>query len=143
MLAEETLKIILAVIAIGFLAYFLFSIYNTNKNAKELEFAEASLNYLMQEISSEKEEVQIYNPTKYWVCSWPNSDAGEEMPVSCLNMGWESCVCICKKDTSNKCDSKGICVDNSQDFSVPESIEIKDPPITLSINYFEKIISKK
>ena len=38
LLAEETLKIILAVIAIGFLAYLLFSIYKSGSDSKNLEF---------------------------------------------------------------------------------------------------------
>jgi type II secretory pathway pseudopilin PulG len=152
LLAEETLKIILAVIAIVFLAYLLFSIYNANKDAKDLELAEESLNFLIQEINAERTEVQIYNPKGWEIYSWPNTytkgillwkTTEEGMPMSCSNLGWESCICICKKDTPEKCDSKGVCLDNPSAFSVEESIKIKDPPITLSIDYQNKIISEK
>ena len=150
LLAEETLKIILAVIAIGFLAYLLFSLYNANKDAKDLELAEDSLNHLIQEIDSERTEVQIYNPKSWEIYSWPNTytkgilfwkTTEEGMPMSCLNLGWDSCICICKKDTPDKCDSKGICLDNPDGFTVEDSIKIIEPPITLSIE--NKIISKK
>ncbi len=150
LLAEETLKIILAVIAIGFLAYLLFSIYNTNKDAKDLELAEESLDHLMQEIGAERTEVEIYNPKGWEIYSWPNTytkgilwwkTTEEGMPMSCSNLGWESCICICKKDTPDKCDSKGVCLNNSLVFSVEESIKIEKPPITVSIDYKNKKIS--
>jgi len=150
LLAEETLKIILAVIAIGFLAFLLFSLYNANKTAKELELAEESLDFLVQEINAQRVGVEIYNPKGWIISSWPNTytkgillwkTTEEGMPMSCSNLGWESCICICKKDTPDKCDSKGVCLNNPLVFSVEESIKIKDPPITLSIE--NKIISKK
>lgn len=152
LLAEETLKIILAVIAIGFLAFLLFSLYNANKTAKDLELAKESLDFLVQEINAQRAEVEIYNPKGWEIYSWPNTytkgillwkTTEEGMPLSCSNLGWDSCICICKKDTPDKCDSKGICLNNPLDFSVEDSIKIKDPPITLSIDYSNKIISKK
>jgi len=151
LLAEETLKIILAVIAISFLAYFLFSLYNTNKTAKDLELAKESLNHLIQEINAERTEVQIYNPKGWEIYSWPNTYARgilfwktteEGISQSCLNLGWSSCICICKKATPDKCDSKGICLDNPQGFSFEDSIKIKNPPITLLIDSQNKIITK-
>ena len=144
LLAEETLKIILAVIAIGFLAYLLFSLYNANKDAKDLELAKESLDHLIQEINVQRAEVQIYNPKKWEIYSWPNTyikgilfwkTTEEGMPMSCLNLGWNNCICICKKITPDKCDSKGVCLNNPDRFTVEDSIEIKDPPITLLIDY--------
>ena len=60
LLAGETLKIIIAVICIGFLVYFLISLYLTSKNSKDLEFAKESLNYLSDEIEDGKTEIEIY-----------------------------------------------------------------------------------
>ena len=94
LLAEETLKIILAVIAIGFLAYFLFSLYNTNKTAKELELAEESLDFLVQEINAQRAEVDIYNPNGWIISSWSSG----QLPQTCSNLGWNSCICICKNN---------------------------------------------
>jgi len=152
LLAEETLKIILAVIAIGFLAYLLFSLYNTGKDSRDLKLAEESLDFLVKEINAQRAEVEIYNPKGWVVYSWSNTytkgilfwkTTEEGMPMSCSNLGWGSCICICKKDTPDKCDSKGTCLDNPEGFLIEDSIEIKDPPITLLIDYDDKIISKK
>jgi len=159
LLAEETLKIILAVIAIGFLAYLLFSLYNANKTAKDLELAKESLDFLVQEINAQRAEVEIYNPKGWVILSWPNTyitgfrlfginifvETKEGIPQSCLNLGWSSCICICKKATPDGCDSKGICLDNPQKFEIDSPIRIKDPPITLLIDYDNdnKKISKK
>ena len=46
-LAEETLKIVIAVIVIIFLIYFLASLYFSGKDSEELKFAEDSLNYFI------------------------------------------------------------------------------------------------
>ncbi len=151
LLAEETLKIILAVIAIGFLAYLLFSIYSARKEARDLELAKESLEYLVQEINLGATEVDIYNPANSWwyLVSWPISG---EKPLYCENIGWEKCLCICKfsvaQETtpskfSSLCDDVGVCMENSAyvnndgDFY----IQIKNPPLTLKINNQE--ISEK
>ena len=59
LLGEETLKIVLAVIAIGFLVFFLVSLYSSYTRNKDLELAEASLGYLIEGINSGSEEVEI------------------------------------------------------------------------------------
>ena len=158
LLAEETLKIILAVIAIGFLAFLLFSLYNANKTAKDLELAKESLDFLIQEINAQRAEVEIYNPKEWIILSWPYGDT-REVPLSCLNLAWSNCICIAKdvslagKAISNlpwtddllerlrKKSDDGACRNNPEGFSISEPIKIKDPPITLSIE--NKIISKK
>ena len=146
------MKIILAVIAIGFLAYFLISLYSSNQNSKNLELAKASLSHLMEEINSGKTEVEIYNPEGWSLSSWPFED---KKPLSCSNLGWQSCLCICDtplgKSASNyleNCDNKGICLETSESLVVVRDggqlpIKIKDPPITLMIDQINKQISKK
>ena len=52
LLAEETLKIILALICIVFLVYFLVYLYFSNVDSKKLEQAKSSLDYLFKEINS-------------------------------------------------------------------------------------------
>ena len=135
LLAEETLKIILAVIAIGFLAYFLVSLYMSNQNSKNLELAEESLTHLVAEINSEKTEVEIYNPKGWYITSWE-----EELPLSCSNVDFDSCLCICDGNDVEDCDDKGTCLES--DFSI-EDVEIKNPPVTLMIDQVNKQISKK
>jgi hypothetical protein len=144
LLAEETLKIILAVIAIGFLAYFLFSLYNANKTAKDLELAEDSLDFLFQEINVQRTGVDIYNPKGWIISSWSSG----QLPQSCPNLGWNSCICICKNNPFrsselNECNIKGTCLENLQEFEIGPPIQIKDPPITLSIDHQNKIISQR
>ena len=144
LLAEETLKIILAVIAIGFLAFLLFSLYNANKTAKDLELAEESLDFLVQEINAQRAEVEIYNPKGWIISSWPLG----QLPQSCSNLGWDNCMCICKNNILrsselNECNIAGACLENPQKFEIDSPIKIKDPPVTLQIDYDNKIISKR
>jgi hypothetical protein len=123
LLAEETLKLVIAVIAIGFLVYFLISLYFSAKSSKELEQAEASLNFLIEQAKEGSEKVDIYNPKDWWIVS-----INDEM-------------CICKGSTSSSCDSAGICVES--DFVTNLPIQIREPPITLTINQEAKEITKQ
>jgi len=142
LLAEETLKIILAVIAIGFLAYLLFSIYAANRDSRNLELARSSLDFLIEEINDEKTEVEIYNPGNWVILSWSGIE-GDDIPLSCSNIGWESCICM-TKDLSlpGKGWSRLPGRNNPEDFSVKEPIKISSPPITLEVDYENKIIEK-
>jgi hypothetical protein len=163
LLAEETLKIILAVIAIGFLAFLLFSLYNANKTAKDLELAKESLDFLIQEINAQRAEAEIYNPKGWIILSWPYGVSGE-IPLSCSNLAWSNCICIAddisavsrtmskipfiaseREKLLKKSDKKGTCLENPQKFEIDSPIKIKDPPITLLIDYDNdnKKISKR
>jgi len=153
LLAEETLKIILSVIAIGFLAYLLFSIYNANKEAKDLELAEASLEHLTAEIDSGSVDIEIYNPTTnnaWYIVGWPVSG---EKPLYCDNLGWEKCLCICKYSSaqiinpsklSRLCDKTGVCTSNSASVNDEGKfyLQIKEPPLELKINDVKEISEK-
>jgi hypothetical protein len=136
LLAEETLKIVIALISIGFLVYFLVALYISNQNAKDLEFAKASLEHLITEANSGSLVVDIYNPEKWTISSW----SAEDIPLSCSNIGWENCLCICKGENAETCDEKGTCLES--DFKIEnDAIEITDPPLRLSIDKETKIIS--
>ncbi|MDP3987005.1 MAG: hypothetical protein Q8P81_02150 [Nanoarchaeota archaeon] len=150
LLAEETLKMILALISIGILAFLLFSIYGAREDAKNLELARESLDRLVQEINADATEVEIYNPSGWWIVSWPgNYEEGffpfketrsNGMPKSCENLGWSSCVCICDDASPNKCDSMGACFENQKLFSL-DAIQIENPPVTLNLNYDSRLIT--
>lgn len=132
LLAEETLKIIIAVIAISFLIYFLTSLYLKNQESKGLELAKASLENLISSI--DLGEVLIYNPEGWFIISFPYSN---ERPNSCLNLGWENCLCICKdkwfSGRPNDCDKAGRCMES--DLKVlNDEIKIENPPIKILIN---------
>lgn len=114
LLAEETLKIIIAVICIVFLVYLLVSVYNSSISEKKLEQARESLSRLEVVISSlvegGVERQDIPHPKGWHLYSF----VGGEKPNSCLN---ENCVCICEKSTieilrsqAAKCDKKGECL---------------------------------
>lgn len=154
LLAEETLKIILAVISISFLVYFLTALYFVNQNSEELEQAEASLEFLVKEINSMKEgeirEIEIYNPSSSdkfpggWILiSFPLSE--NIFPDKCNG---KECVCICDEASNTireeglvkDCNNIGVCMES--DFKVEDKkIKLENPPITLQIN--DKTISRR
>ena len=151
LLAEETLKIILAVISIGFLVYFLGALYFANQNDEKLEQAKASLEHLVSEINSMEEgevrKVEIYNPSSqlipledWFITNWPHKQDGK-FPESCNK---NKCVCICEKDGGldvGDCNDEGICLEN--DFMVEdEKIKIENPPLNLLIDKLNKKITK-
>ncbi len=152
LLVEETLKIIIALIAIGFLAYFLISLYFSAKTSKELDQAKATLPFLIGEIKTGKISVDIYNPKGWVLESWPHQVTSgfwkfkttqAQMPNSCKNLGLSNCICLCKSDNADVCDSNGVCVNNEGYLIQGSSITIDNPPITLNIDKTNKVISKK
>lgn len=151
LLAEETLKILIAVICIGFLVYFLFALYFNNQDKKDLELAKASLEHLVEQINAGTSEIEIYNPDEWVITSWPNDyvsgtlfwkQTKNGIPLSCSNLGWSSCICICKSDNPGKCDDKGYCLENTKGFMIENSVEIKNPPVILKINKESKTITR-
>lgn len=151
LLVSETLKIILALISIGFLIYFLTALYSGNKDSKNLEFAKESLQELVEKLNSNLSKVEIYNPKNWVIGSWPhNFTTGnpflikieEGIPKSCSNLGWKNCICICPKNNPDECDEKGICLEN--EFILGEgSIKIENLPLVLIIDYENKKITKE
>ena len=152
LLAEETLKIVIAVIAIGFLAYFLVSLYFSFRNSEKLEQAKETLPFLISEIDAGKTSVDIYNPVGWALLSWQPEN---QIPKSCSNLGWNSCICICgipriqtNENYRENCEnpSKGICVENLKGFTVlcreeqECQVRILEPPLTLNIDQENKII---
>ena len=143
-LAEETLKIVIAVICVGVLVYLLASVYFNNQNEKDLGLAKASLENLVEQINVRSSETQIYNPGGWSILSFPYENG---KPLSCSNVEWSSCICICKGSwfgsNLDNCDDMGTCLENSQGFMIANSIEIKNPPITLNIDKENKKITLK
>ncbi|MBU2615761.1 MAG: hypothetical protein KKC19_01520 [Nanoarchaeota archaeon] len=153
LLAEETLKMILALISIGILAFLLFSIYGSREDAKDLELATESLNYLVQEIEVGATQVEIYNPEGWWLISWPYE---EKRPEACSNLGWENCLCFIDKsydsfgpDGYSEDSDDGVCLETSlrvlvvSDSEEQVPIKIVNPPLVLSIDRSEAIILRK
>lgn len=126
LLAEETLKVVIAAICIIFLIVLIVAVYKAISGAKEKEQAEENLNRINDIILSlengGEENSDIANPEGWHLISFVD----EEKPNSCLNT---CCLCICKGKTAEKCDKrgKGVClvVENLANGKV--SIEIKSP----------------
>ncbi len=143
LLAEETLKIIIAVICIGFLAFLLFSIYQQTTDSKNLDYAKSSLNFIVSQISSGQTTADIYNPDGWVLDIWPQTVNGI-LPSSCSNLGWKSCICICNQNTKDSCDSgsSGVCLENTGNFNIAGGkIDLKNLPIILKIDQTKKEIS--
>jgi len=123
LLGEETLKIIIAVIAIGFLLYFLASLYFANADQDKIMQAEAVLDKVSNIIDNAgvtSETVYALNPSGWHIYSFIKPD---ELPNDCFG---ENCLCICKNalitwnnGQQTKCDEKGAClpVANLNSFS--------------------------
>lgn len=155
LLAEETLKMVIALISISFLIYFLSALYFTNKASEDLELAEATLENLIESANSGIEEVEIYNPQSSdkipggWILiSFPFGDS--KLPDSCSNLGFQSCLCICNEALNTyqdsgfteDCNNEGICMDSNLKVDNKDNkIKLENPPIFLSIE--NKKITKK
>lgn len=161
LLGEETVKIILAVIAILFLIILIVYLYENFTTNQELEQAKSSLTHLITEINSGSQQVEVYNPVDsidpWYIASFPQS-GDTALPKSCSSLNWKSCLCICEstflpqhpetivnlfntKYTLDFCNTdSGTC--QQSDFKVANNnILINNPPLTLSIDQQNKMIS--
>lgn len=122
LLAEETLKIILSLIAIGFLIFLLASVYLSIRGSDKAEFAEASLSRLTIAIANQEQTVEIFNPEEWFILS----DEGN--------------LCICEKNEYDSCKVQKTCEESS--YVLDEPIMI-NPPLVLEMNHETKTISKQ
>lgn len=124
LLAEETLKILVAVICLVFLIILIVAVYTAVTGAKKTKQAEENLNRINEIITSlqegESENQDITNPKGWYLLSF----LGAEKPNSCLN---SNCLCICKGTGAAKCDKrgKGSCLVVANLASSNLEIEIK------------------
>ena len=129
LLGETVLKMIIAVICIGFLIYFLVSLYFSKVEGQEQKQVEAVLermNEIILDINSVESEYQIPNPEGWHLIGFTS-----DKPASCSK---KSCICICKNDISDViagtqlsvCQESGKClvVENLKQF---DEIEINSP----------------
>jgi type II secretory pathway pseudopilin PulG len=146
LLAEETLKIIIAVICIAVLAYLIISIYFSSLNSDKLKQAQETLTGSSQSIESainrvlssgKSESFYIANPQSWYLFSFT-----DQKPNSC---GGKNCICICDKVTIfytiekqiTECSDNGVCtsVEQLENF---EPIEIKKSTEGLTSILLEK-----
>jgi hypothetical protein len=130
LLGEETVKIIIAVIAILFLVLFIIYLYTNYSRDPNLIYAQDSLNYLVGQISVGAQQAEIYNPATPWfITSFPQSaklsvtsPIQDIIPKKCSSIGWTNCLCICKlatvtvnspSSTAQLCDNYGVCLQSN------------------------------
>jgi len=138
LLAEETLKIIIAVIGISLLVYFLVSLYYSTTNEKKQSEAVATVDRIsevIENLGTEGGLIYGLQPFKWYLFSFVGDD---KKPNSCTG---ENCLCICGKTVNafnrqiKECDKNGAClvVSNLSKF---EEIKIEKGGLT-SINIKE------
>jgi len=126
-LAEETVKIIISIIVILFLAGFLFAIYYNYKIDSELENAKKSLQEFEKQTNAGATSFLI-NGLKNWQLLSYSKTQGELSVKFCSVLGWEECVCICRPgflDIVATCEKKVFCIQSS--LKINNFIELKDP----------------
>ena len=144
LLASETLKIVLSVIAIAILAYLLFALYHANASSEKLEHAKATMEKISQTInqlklnSSYPGNISQITPIGWSIFSF----IGQEKPNSCADL---NCLCICDsiieiglidRTQQKECDSDGTCliIQNLKEF---EEIKIGEADDPTSIEIFK------
>jgi hypothetical protein len=156
LIAEETLRIIIAVLCIIGLVLLAVDIYNTFVTTNtDLNHAKDTLTKLVNAINSGDTRFEItqpYHPTSdvnniWMVLSYPQMvPVGTTiMPKQCKFSGWDSCLCICKIDTSESkggCDNVGTCQESS--FTVAgqnHNFVIAKYPTVVVIDQKNKLLS--
>jgi len=136
LLAEETLKIVISLIALGFLVYFLSALYFNNVDGQKQIQAESSIGRLMDvvgNVGSNSELVSEITPAGWSLFAFNFS---EKKPNLC---GGQACICICDSITFNfadrqikECDKNGACgeIPNLGYFN---EIKISSPGISLLV----------
>ncbi|MFB6246557.1 MAG: hypothetical protein ABEI74_03135 [Candidatus Pacearchaeota archaeon] len=146
LLAEETLKTVLAVMVIGVLMYFLVSLYFGDTGNQALDRAEGTMSRIENATASNKSEIQVkgVQPSGWYLFSF----TGNVKPNQCAG---KDCICICQKSwgisktfdedqQQEQCSSEGACSihEGVNDF---EPIEFKSPSegmTNLEINNLEE-----
>ena len=94
LLAEETLKMVIALISISFLIFFITSLYFGSINSQKLEQAKSTIGRTETVIQSLKEsetqEQDLPNPMGWYLFSF----TGNMKPNSCVG---QNCMCICDR----------------------------------------------
>jgi len=136
LLAETTIKIIIAVICIGFLVYFLTSLYLNKVQSEKLEYAKNTLlgegnsisNVIRNLETGQTELYGLQNPKSWYLLSFTK----EKKPNACAG---KNCLCICAPNLLEtgvqECTTDGTCL-IIEDLLVLENeqdLEIKIKPI--------------
>jgi hypothetical protein len=151
-LAEETMKIILAVICLGFLIFVLGKMYYSYATDKETQQAKDTLGRIEKEINSmnegEPRDIIVYSPASGFVKTWVLiSFSGKEKPLFCSEKNWESCLCICEHlktsytSIKDRCNEDKVCVYFPAKTLSSQSVDLVNLPITILVKQDKNTIS--
>lgn len=148
LLGEQTLKIIVAVIAIALLIFLLYSFYSVFTEKNKIEQAEASLSRLIEALGSDNQAESILINPLDWDLLYLKGPL-----LDCFN---EHCLCICKHayrwwwSWEEECKSLGVCNSilkpvelKSQENAEVENIKINQQTIILKKEGDKYIIKEK
>lgn len=127
LLVSETLKLVIAVICIGFLVYLLAMMYYSGGEEKEKQDATSLIdrieNMALELKEGNSSEVNGLVPADWVIVSYAGA---EQSPNECAGI---NCICICKtsmwKNRISECNSNGVCFIAEELYPNPE-IKIKD-----------------
>ena len=107
-LLGETVKIVLAILVIVGLIILGVQLYGLFKANSDFQRAKALLNQLDAQIEAMEDGVQdkiLVQGIKGWnIMAWTKEDRIK--PIQCKG---ESCLCVCKGETVDECNDRGIC----------------------------------
>jgi len=134
LVAEEVVKMVVAVICLSFLVYLLVSVYYSNTGSQNHERAQAVLNQIDEAVDKVLVSHDLFfNVTDVAPAGWNffSFVSEDKKPNSCAN---ENCLCICDGVMDdiliwhdrqiNECDGDGICT-IIPELKTFESFEIK------------------
>ena len=148
LMAETTVKIVIAIIGIGILVYLGFKLYSLTDLTEDIDPAEGNLNKILAIIDDlEKKgggvaEYNLLSPTNWMLIGWPNDLSaiistsggtggastsikpyGDKIPNECTKNGWSKCICICSYSSTfalDSCNDEGFCRELNYDFFINE-----------------------
>jgi hypothetical protein len=126
MLAEQTLKIIIAAMALLLLLYLLFALYSSFTQKQEFARAEGTLKDLGEVMldARRKGTTETYYLTKPDGWKLLTYKTGREQPKECI----QNCLCLCEDepgwwafwdwdDQIAKCNKRGVCKNYREDLN--------------------------
>ena len=156
LLGEEAIKIILAVVVIGFLIYFIAALYFGNLNQQKLEQAKATISESESgslravidrvRISGASENYLLTTPKGWNLFAFtsakkPNLCVGENCLCICDEVSFDSIFGIVKDRQISECDDNGACL-VVKDFAGGD-LSLKIESTTIKISKFEGKIEVK
>lgn len=141
LLPEQVVKIVIALIVVGFLVFLLISLFFSRTDIDKQKQAEAFLstgaNSLAPTIRDlppgQKTTLTIFNPSGWYLFSFTHVEKGK-IPAKC---GLEKCLCICDntiiRDQVQYCQNNGVCLNVPNLVTYTKELEISinaaNPPI--------------